>query len=212
VIPESHDAEALCLKPNSPLEVCYGLFRMLTTVEFEDQLALEIDEINYIVSDRGLSAEFSAIQLPKTKRLPKMSFGIGHVFAQRASEFVCHAAPPTLTLPHKGGGDRKALPHKGEGTRQLAVTLILDGITPPIFMMSSSCRRSVWTSCTVWGAATFVEMDEAFDPPDIRFFGAVGIMKEAEAVPNLVEEFHGPLRAGCICHGEYLGEIRANRL
>ncbi len=48
----------------------------------------------------------------------------------------------------------------------------------------------------LFGVAFVVEKDEAFDPIDIGFFGAEGVVFEAEGVAHLIQQFGGLVRHG----------------
>jgi hypothetical protein len=76
----------------------------LAAIELHDELGFETNEIDDIVADGRLAAEFAAIKLTITKFPPKTTFLIGHVLTKLASDVMVHGLPPTPTLPHKGGG------------------------------------------------------------------------------------------------------------
>jgi len=50
---------------------------VLASIRFNHDLALEIYEVEDIVSKRMLAPEFARIELPATQQLPKSAFGIG---------------------------------------------------------------------------------------------------------------------------------------
>jgi hypothetical protein len=60
IVPEPHDSKSFSLKKSSPLSI--PLFRMLSAVEFDDQLRLMAEKIDHIWLSGHLPPEFGAIE------------------------------------------------------------------------------------------------------------------------------------------------------
>ena len=81
IIPEAENAKTGGFKCQcSGLIVRQG-FRVLPTIQFNDELCFERDKIQYVVVKRVLSAEFDT-KLLTAQMLPKQTFGVGCVLAQ----------------------------------------------------------------------------------------------------------------------------------
>jgi hypothetical protein len=65
------------------------LFRIevLAAVEFDDDFAIEANEIDDVVAIRVLATEFAVVQLAVAQAAPEFGFGIGGRFAQASLEF-----------------------------------------------------------------------------------------------------------------------------
>ena len=81
VVPESQYAEALRFQPARTLFILGVLQRMVTAINFENNLAFETDEINNVLTDRLLASEFRAVDLATINSAPEALLGIGQVFA-----------------------------------------------------------------------------------------------------------------------------------
>ena len=81
IIPEAENVKTGSFKCQcSGLIVRQG-FRVLPTIQFDDELCFERDEIQYVVAKRVLSAKFDT-ELLSAKMPPEQTFGIGCVLAQ----------------------------------------------------------------------------------------------------------------------------------
>src|SRR4051812_18995184 len=88
---------------------------MRLAVKFNDQLCRVTHEIGDGATDGNLPAEAEAIDVVRLQIAPQQSLGASHHAAQRfcaiallgADGSVRHVRPPpSLALPHKGGGNR----------------------------------------------------------------------------------------------------------
>ena len=81
IIPEAENVKTGSFKCQcSGLIVRQG-FRVLPTIQFDDELCFERDEIQYVVVKRVLSAKFDT-ELLSAKMPPEQTFGIGCVLAE----------------------------------------------------------------------------------------------------------------------------------
>jgi len=69
-IPKPQYFVPLLNKDFIPLCVCFSHYRMLTTIEFNDESLFETDKINYEISDRLLSSELYSLNLSSFQLLP----------------------------------------------------------------------------------------------------------------------------------------------
>jgi hypothetical protein len=70
VVPKPHDPKTLRLQPCCPARIRAGLRGVLTAIEFQNQPDFKANEIDDVVSNWGLPAEFSSFQLAATKLAP----------------------------------------------------------------------------------------------------------------------------------------------
>jgi len=63
-----------------------GWIIMLATVGFDDKAAFVTVEIQDVVTDRHLSPELEAPELPVSKQPPKLDLGVGRITAHSTSE------------------------------------------------------------------------------------------------------------------------------
>ena len=54
-------------------------FNMLPAIQFDNQLSLQTDKINYILAYRSLPAKFTATHLTHAQMAPQNLFSIGEV-------------------------------------------------------------------------------------------------------------------------------------
>lgn len=84
MVPKSHDAVALRLKPSTTAGIPLGcLLRMLPAVHFDDQFPREPSKIDDVRSDWALSAEMQAERLQRSQDAPKPGFRIRRTPAER---------------------------------------------------------------------------------------------------------------------------------
>jgi hypothetical protein len=90
---------------------------MRLAIKFNDEFRREANEVGDVVSDRDLSAKAEAIDSTGLQVTPQQGFGTRHRLAKLlrpaalalAHHCVRHSwLPPSLALPHKGGGNRKS--------------------------------------------------------------------------------------------------------
>src|ERR1700691_4951762 len=89
---------------------------MRFAVELDDDLCRHANEVGDVVSDRDLSAKAEAVDSISLQVTPQQGFSTRHRLAKlfrsaalaRTDHGVRHSRlPPSLTLPRKGGGNRK---------------------------------------------------------------------------------------------------------
>ena len=83
VVPETQDAEAFGAKEGVAVEVP-SIVAVLATVDFDNKLRFEADEIEDVAAERDLAAEFCAGELAITQRSPEAGFRRGRVGAHLA--------------------------------------------------------------------------------------------------------------------------------
>ena len=107
VIPESNNFVSLTLKPCRAFCIAPNLPCVLAAIDLDHELALGTDEIDDVPSDGRLAANEIPIELPAAQPRPQALLSLGWVLSKPPSGFACHGAilPPSLTLPHKEGGD-----------------------------------------------------------------------------------------------------------
>ena len=84
-IPETDDAVAAQFEKARTAFIC-RIVRMLTTIEFDDQLSFDADEIGDIKSDRKLPPELETTKGAIAQALPEAEFGVRCWDAQLAGE------------------------------------------------------------------------------------------------------------------------------
>lgn len=84
VVPESKYVETFAFEPSRSCRILFGLFGMLTTIEFNDQPCRETNEIYNVTTDRRLTPKFEAIQLLVAQPFPKTFSRLGEVRAKFA--------------------------------------------------------------------------------------------------------------------------------
>ena len=87
MIPKSQDTEALGLQPTGSLGVVLPgvCLVVLAPVEFDDQSAIEANEIDDVVAEWDLPAEFEVLKTPITEACPDETLGLRQVATQLAS-------------------------------------------------------------------------------------------------------------------------------
>ena len=108
IIPESNHPEALRVQPVGAAIIFLGLLSLLSAIQLQDQPVLEADEIGDEWTDLSLSTESASIELTMAQVIPKVLLRFGHVLSKVPGELAAHPSPRTPTLPHKGGGRKKA--------------------------------------------------------------------------------------------------------
>jgi hypothetical protein len=81
IIPEAENAKTGRLKRQCSSLIVRQGYRVLPTIQFDDELCFERDEIQYVVVKRVLSAKFDT-ELLSAKMPPEQTFGIGCVLAE----------------------------------------------------------------------------------------------------------------------------------
>jgi hypothetical protein len=83
VVPEAQDDPAILLQTLRPYFIICGRihFGMLRAIHFDDQFPFRASEVDYVASDRKLSAEPKPHQLMRANLVPKLQFCIGRLFA-----------------------------------------------------------------------------------------------------------------------------------
>ncbi len=124
IVPISNDPKPFALKPGRPLGIGISPLRMLPAIQLNDDLPLVTNEVDDVIPNRRLPPKPEPAQLPVTNPRPKPFLGLGERLAQPPGNGRSHRVitPPTLSLPHKGGGNspgenyaQKALPLDGGG-------------------------------------------------------------------------------------------------
>ena len=75
------------------LLVVVGGVRMLPAFQPDDDLHFQAHEVDNIVPDRTLPAEFVAVNLAAAKFPPKAPLGIGRIFSERSGALDGHSGP-----------------------------------------------------------------------------------------------------------------------
>jgi hypothetical protein len=117
IVPKSQHTVAVRLQPARSRRVFLYPVRVLTAVDFDDQLALEADEVDNISPEDVLSPKFVAVELAQPQPAPEDPLGVGGVRSQQACELALHSnggligaqrivgslPTPHLVLPPQGG-------------------------------------------------------------------------------------------------------------
>jgi len=78
VVPEPQHRVALATQPVIPAAICHAL-GVLPTVNLNDQLAVETNEIDYIRSDRRLPLELQIHKTVSPQEIPEPPLSISHI-------------------------------------------------------------------------------------------------------------------------------------
>ena len=106
VVPEPEDLEPFRLEPLGSLCVGRRLFRMLPAIQFDDELCLETNEIGNVFPDRRLLSKTESVDPLAAQPFPQPLFRLSAVLPEPFGLLRRHEGrPPSLTLPHKGGGN-----------------------------------------------------------------------------------------------------------
>src|SRR5262249_32745179 len=82
--------------------------RVLTAIDFDNEMFLEADKIDDVFANQSLSLEFRAFEAMRAQEIPEPALGIGHVATERFRLSVCHP----LSRPRFA---RAPSPKRGEG-------------------------------------------------------------------------------------------------
>jgi hypothetical protein len=84
VIPEAEHTIALAFQPSCSLAVANQALAlgMLRTVNLDDEMRRQAGEVDYVISQRDLTAEVSAARLKAAQVAPENGFGVGRIVAQ----------------------------------------------------------------------------------------------------------------------------------
>jgi len=63
-------------------------FRMLSAVEFQDQLVLKTNEVRELRPEGELTTELVGRELPLAKPMPSESFGVGHFTSEFSTKIA----------------------------------------------------------------------------------------------------------------------------
>jgi hypothetical protein len=70
VIPKSQNPESLALEPSAPLGIAVSLQRVLTAIDFNDQLRFKTHKVDDVGTDRLLPAKAMVHDLPTAQQCP----------------------------------------------------------------------------------------------------------------------------------------------
>src|SRR4051812_7965654 len=87
VVPKSQDGVTLSCKKLRARLIGFDLFSVLAAVQFQDQFALQADEIKNVRPHRHLPAKLEAAELAITNFVPNESLGICHVLSEVSRSF-----------------------------------------------------------------------------------------------------------------------------
>ena len=87
VIPEAQDEEAVFPQESISLQIP-GLVRVLTTIDFDNELALHADEIEDVVVVGMLPSKLAPIELTLAQDVPHPALGVRRVVAQLPLQFL----------------------------------------------------------------------------------------------------------------------------
>jgi hypothetical protein len=90
VVPEAQDGKALDFEPVGAPSIVLSLVSVLATVDLDDQLALQADEVDDEWTQRLLATELVAQHLAPAQPGPQGPLGVGHVLAQLPGAFSVH--------------------------------------------------------------------------------------------------------------------------
>jgi hypothetical protein len=96
VIPESQHTIPSFIQPKRATPVVLNLLHMLTTIQLDNQPALEATEVNNKTLDTMLPAKPIA-KLPTAKAIPKPDLRIGSILAKQFD--VIHKSPGHKNIP-----------------------------------------------------------------------------------------------------------------
>jgi hypothetical protein len=142
-VSEPQNVEAFRFKEG--IAILIGLLPFLEimrfAIEFNDRLDREASKVGDVVSKRDLAAKTEAINSIGFQMTPQQRFGTCH----RSTKLLCPVAlaradgcmrhswlPPSLTLPHKGGGNGDSVPSR------VTQTFRLHELNPPASVGMSS--------------------------------------------------------------------------
>jgi hypothetical protein len=85
VIPESDDAKPTACQKLRAFEIIEQTFRMLSAIELDDESRSHAYEVRDVSANRYLPPKSIATQAPMPQVIPKATFRVGGIRAQRAS-------------------------------------------------------------------------------------------------------------------------------
>ena len=111
VVPESQNPIAPRHKPRIARRITRA-FRMLTTIDFNDQSTLAADKIDGVRTDRLLANEFPAVNGTRPQPLPQCQFSVRRIAAQssRPRGGFLVGATHVEAPPHPARDARRPLP------------------------------------------------------------------------------------------------------
>ena len=121
IVRDPHDPKSLALQKRVAVAVVFLLFRMLASIELDNEFCFEANEIGNVRADRILPLKLVSCGSAAPDMPPKLSFGVCLLAAQSSSIAavkrmgipfrdlpLCDHRPLTLTLsPKKDGGEGK---------------------------------------------------------------------------------------------------------
>ena len=81
-VPEPDDLKSARLEHLRPLGVVIGLIKVLSAVEFDDQLGVDAGEIGDVAVNRKLAAELEPVELASSQRPPEACLNLRLLGAQ----------------------------------------------------------------------------------------------------------------------------------
>ena len=81
VVPESQDLEALRPQPCIPRFIVAGAL-VLAAVDLDDELSIQADEVDDVMTDRMLAAESGIADLLSSQTVPEPLLRVGHFVAK----------------------------------------------------------------------------------------------------------------------------------
>jgi hypothetical protein len=103
VVPEPNDVISGFLQAPRSHSIFRDPLCVLPSVDFNNQLQIQGDEIDDVAANWLLPFEFEVHESLIAELAPHQLFGIGHLASKHAREFT-HIAPPHPTLSPKGRG------------------------------------------------------------------------------------------------------------
>ena len=82
-VPEAQDSEPLAPQEIRSADLSFRLVVVLAAIDLDNQLGIVTDEIGDVASNRHLTSESAAIQLPSTEHAPQFGLRGRHLASQR---------------------------------------------------------------------------------------------------------------------------------
>jgi hypothetical protein len=94
IVPESNDPIARGPKPCRPYRIFVSLFRMLATIQFDDELCRRAEKVHDVRTNWRLASKLESVDLLKAQVPPQQLLNISRTGAELPSNWRSHEGYP----------------------------------------------------------------------------------------------------------------------